>query len=81
MSEIVRIQFDIPIEEYTENYACYIPNDKYRHKAFKDAGLEFCRRREGRDKKHRKEQLLSDMELFRPIIQELIDTGRLILEK
>ena len=76
-SEKVRIQLDIPIGKYKELFERYIPNDKFRHKGFYDATVEFCKRRAGRDKKFRKEQLLSDMALLRPIIQELIDKGYL----
>lgn len=73
--EIIRIQFDIPADEYKRDYAYYIPNDKYRHKAFKDAGLEYCNRKKGRDKKARMEQLESDIVLLTPIIEEMKDRG------
>ena len=76
----IRIQFDFTDEEW-ERVSRYISHKKVRHVIGKDAFLEWCTRKEGRDKKLIKERLIADMKLILPIIQELIDTNQLKINR
>jgi hypothetical protein len=80
MSEMVKISFDIPIEEYDEKIRPYIRKYKDRHGKAYDAFIEWATRKAGRDQKRKKEQLVSDMELLRPVVQALIDSNRITFD-
>lgn len=67
----IRIQFDVNLEEW-ERLSRYISNKKIRHVVGKDALMEWCSRREGRDKKLRDEKLKKQIEDFTPIVLEIL---------
>lgn len=70
----IRIQFDLSEDEY-ETMKPYIMNHKLRHSIAHQALLEWRNRKEGRDIKRRKEQLISDKKILLPIINDLIKDG------
>ena len=70
--EHIRIQFDLPIDLW-KRAKRYIKKDSARHVFGFIAFEEWLNRREGRDKKLKTELLLSDMEILRPILKELLE--------
>lgn len=73
---MIRIQFDID-EEVWERVKRYSPNYKLRHEVGREALEEWVNRREGRDKKLKRERIIADMDTLQPLIQEMINNGRL----
>lgn len=78
MSEMIRIHYDIPKEEYDKILRPYIRKYKDRHGKAYDALIEWATRKAGRDQKRRKEQLISDARLMAPVIQEAFDSGLVV---
>ena len=74
-----RIQFDIS-DELWERSKKYIRKEKLRHDFGHTGFEELVTRREGRDKKYRIERLLQDKRLLRPIIQNMIEKGELVIK-
>lgn len=68
-----RIQFDLSEEEW-DRLSKYIIL-KQRHFTGKDALMEWCNRKEGRDNRVKEENLIKDAKR----LQELIDSGRIKL--
>ena len=68
----MRIQFDID-DSLWQRVSRYVRNPKLRHHIGRQALEEWVNRREGRDKKLRKEQLICDKEALRPLVQDLLD--------
>ncbi len=72
----MRIQFEIE-DEMQERLLRYIGSPKMRHFIAKQALDEWVNRREGRDRKYQAEQLLSNRDILRPILREMIESGEL----
>lgn len=77
--EYVTFNYKIKKTIYDKECAPYIDDFKHRHKDAKSALLETMRRKKGRDKKRQAELLYSNMMLLLPVIQKMIDEGRLIM--
>lgn len=78
MSETVRIQFDIEKEKYDKLLAPYIRKYSLRHDKAHDAFLEWAARKAGRDKKHRKEEIISDAALLADAVTLILEDKGLI---
>ena len=67
----MRIQFDLD-DRLIARLERYVGNMKMRHFIAHQALEEWINRKEGRDKKLQMEQLISNKELLRPIVKELL---------
>ncbi len=67
----MRIQFDLSADLWNR-LSRYVSNEKMRHYIAEQALEEWVNRREGRDKKLQTEQLVTNKEILRPIVDELL---------
>ena len=73
----VRIQFDLNNEDW-KRLSRYISTEKRRHDIGKEALMEWCTRKEGRDKKLHKERRESDIENLEPIMIDILKSRGII---
>ena len=67
----IRIQFDLSDEEWAR-ISRYISTEKRRHDIGKEAFIEWCSRREGRDKKLMMERRKKETAELAPIIEDVL---------
>ena len=67
----VRIQFDLEDEEW-ERISRFVRNKKSRHDTGYNALMEWCTRKEGRDKRLNEERILKDRKFLEPIVRKIM---------